>query len=93
MGELEGKVAIVTGAARGQGAAEARLFAAEGARVLLTDLLEEQGRSEGRGGVTLSRARERIRLKVFRKAGPKANGPSLAQRPLWRGQETHEGHH
>jgi len=37
-GQLEGKVAIITGAARGQGAAEARLFAAEGAKVVLTDL-------------------------------------------------------
>ncbi len=36
---LEGKVAIVTGAARGQGEAEARLFAAEGAKVVLTDVL------------------------------------------------------
>ena len=35
---LEGKVAIITGAARGQGAAEARLFVAEGADVVLTDL-------------------------------------------------------
>jgi len=35
---LEEKVAIVTGAARGMGAAEARLFAAEGARVVLTDI-------------------------------------------------------
>jgi 3alpha(or 20beta)-hydroxysteroid dehydrogenase len=42
---LAGKVAIVTGAARGQGEAEARLFAAEGARVVLTDLLEDQGRA------------------------------------------------
>jgi 3alpha(or 20beta)-hydroxysteroid dehydrogenase len=41
-GRLEGKVAIVTGAARGQGEAEARLFAAEGARVVLTDVLDEQ---------------------------------------------------
>jgi 3alpha(or 20beta)-hydroxysteroid dehydrogenase len=40
---LEGKVAIVTGAARGQGEAEARLFVAEGARVLLTDVLAEPG--------------------------------------------------
>ena len=38
MGKLDGKVAIITGAARGQGAAEARLFAAEGARVTLTDV-------------------------------------------------------
>jgi 3alpha(or 20beta)-hydroxysteroid dehydrogenase len=43
MGALDGKVAIVTGAARGQGAAEARLFAAEGARVVLTDV-DERGR-------------------------------------------------
>ena len=40
---LEGKVAIVTGAARGQGEAEARLFAAEGAKVLLADVLDEEG--------------------------------------------------
>ena len=41
MGILDGKVAIVTGAARGQGEAEARLFVAEGARVMLTDILPE----------------------------------------------------
>lgn len=43
MGRLDGKVAVVTGAARGQGAAEARRFAEEGARVLLTDVLDEEG--------------------------------------------------
>src|SRR5438477_11088346 len=41
MGRLEGKIAIITGAARGQGECEARLFAAEGARGLLTDVLDE----------------------------------------------------
>jgi 3alpha(or 20beta)-hydroxysteroid dehydrogenase len=40
-GRLAGKVAIVTGAARGQGEAEARLFVAEGARVVLGDVLDE----------------------------------------------------
>lgn len=52
MGRLDGKVAIVTGAARGQGAAEARLFAAEGARVLVTDVLDDEGKAtaEGIGG-------------------------------------------
>ena len=40
---LAGKVANVTGAARGQGEAEARRFVAEGARVLLTDVLDEEG--------------------------------------------------
>ncbi len=44
MGRLDGKVAIVTGAARGQGEAEARLFVQEGARVVLGDVLDEPGR-------------------------------------------------
>ncbi|QTV79330.1 SDR family NAD(P)-dependent oxidoreductase [Microbacterium sp. NIBRBAC000506063] len=38
-----GDVVIVTGASRGQGASHARRFAAEGARVVIADLLEEQG--------------------------------------------------
>ncbi|MEC7575204.1 MAG: SDR family NAD(P)-dependent oxidoreductase, partial [Pseudomonadota bacterium] len=37
---LQDKVAIVTGAASGMGAATAKLFAAEGAKVVLTDILE-----------------------------------------------------
>jgi len=44
MGQLDGKVAIITGAAQGMGAVEARRFAEEGARVVLTDLQEEAGR-------------------------------------------------
>lgn len=40
MKRLEGKVAIVTGAARGQGEATARLFAEHGATVILTDVLD-----------------------------------------------------
>lgn len=40
---LEGKVALITGAARGQGEAEARLFVAEGARVVLGDVRDELG--------------------------------------------------
>ncbi len=42
-GRLEGKVAIVTGAARGQGLAEAQLFAAEGAHVIAGDVLDHDG--------------------------------------------------
>jgi 3alpha(or 20beta)-hydroxysteroid dehydrogenase len=44
-GRLDGKIAIITGASRGQGEAEARLFAAEGARVVVADVLEEEGRA------------------------------------------------
>lgn len=40
MGRLDGKVALISGAAKGQGAFEAELFAAEGASVLVTDVLE-----------------------------------------------------
>ena len=40
---LEGKTALVTGAARGIGAAVARLFASEGARVALSDVLVDLG--------------------------------------------------
>ncbi|MFT7598327.1 MAG: 3alpha(or 20beta)-hydroxysteroid dehydrogenase [Acidimicrobiales bacterium] len=43
MGRLDGKVAIITGAARGQGAAEAQMFADEGATVVLTDVLSTEG--------------------------------------------------
>lgn len=42
-GILQDKVAIITGAASGMGAADARLFVAEGAKVVLTDMNEEQG--------------------------------------------------
>jgi cyclopentanol dehydrogenase len=43
MGRLDSKVALISGAARGQGEAEARLFAREGASVVLGDVLVEQG--------------------------------------------------
>jgi 3alpha(or 20beta)-hydroxysteroid dehydrogenase len=44
MKKLEGKVAIITGAAQGMGASHAELFVKEGAKVVLTDLNEEKGK-------------------------------------------------
>jgi 3alpha(or 20beta)-hydroxysteroid dehydrogenase len=49
VGVLDGKVAIVTGAARGQGLAEATRFVAEGASVVLTDVLVDEGREAAAG--------------------------------------------
>ena len=44
MGRLDGKTAIITGAARGQGADEALLFAQEGAKVVFGDVLDDEGK-------------------------------------------------
>ena len=45
MNRLEGKVALITGAARGMGESHARRFVAEGARVIMTDRSEGPGRA------------------------------------------------
>ncbi len=45
MGRVEGKVAIITGAASGLGEADARMLAAEGASVIMTDINEPRGRA------------------------------------------------
>jgi 3alpha(or 20beta)-hydroxysteroid dehydrogenase len=58
-------VAIITGGARGQGAAEARLFVAEGARVVIGDVLASEGESLAK---ELGSAARFVRMDVSREA-------------------------
>ena len=57
MGLLDSKVAIITGAARGQGAAAARRFVEEGARVVIADVADDLGKelAEQLGGAAVYR--------------------------------------
>jgi len=55
MGKLDGKVALISGGARGQGAAEVLVFSREGAKVVFGDVLDDEGRKveaavRGKGG-------------------------------------------
>src|SRR5437660_4067576 len=49
MGRVEGKVALVSGGARGQGEAEVRLMVDNGARVVFGDVLDDAGRAVAKG--------------------------------------------
>ncbi len=65
MGRLEGKVALITGAARGTGEATAQLFVEEGARVVLGDLRDAQGEAVAK---ELGDAARYVHLDVTREA-------------------------
>ena len=63
---LEGKVALISGAARGQGASHARLFATEGAAVVLGDVLAEDADAIASELRSSGSSAEAIRLDVSR---------------------------
>jgi NAD(P)-dependent dehydrogenase (short-subunit alcohol dehydrogenase family) len=64
MAALQGKVALITGAARGIGAAEAHLLARHGAIVVVADLLDEVGRQTVAEIVSAGGAAEYVHLDV-----------------------------
>jgi NAD(P)-dependent dehydrogenase (short-subunit alcohol dehydrogenase family) len=61
---LEGKVALISGSANGMGETEARLFAREGAKVVIADVLEEQGQQVATSIVESGGEAQFIRLDV-----------------------------
>ena len=66
MNRLDGKVALISGAARGIGAETARLMAAAGARVVVGDLLDEQGRQTAEAIRAAGGEAEHVHLDVTR---------------------------
>jgi NAD(P)-dependent dehydrogenase (short-subunit alcohol dehydrogenase family) len=77
---LEGKIALISGGARGMGAIEAQLFAKEGAKVIIGDVLEDEGRKlaaeiTATGGEALF-----VRLDVTREADWQKAVEAIVQR-------------
>jgi NAD(P)-dependent dehydrogenase (short-subunit alcohol dehydrogenase family) len=68
MGRLENKVALISGGAKGQGACEARMFCAEGAKVAFGDILDEPGKALEKQLVTAGFGATYVHLDVTREA-------------------------
>ena len=75
---LEGKVAVISGGARGQGAVEAKLFVTEGASVVFGDVLDEDGKRVEEGIRELGGEATYVHLDVTRDRS--GNGLSISPR-------------
>lgn len=83
MSDLKGRLAVVTGGARGQGEAEVRLFASKGAAVLIADVLVEEGQSLAESLRAEGREARFIRLDV---QSPESWQDLVAQARDWKGR-------
>jgi 3alpha(or 20beta)-hydroxysteroid dehydrogenase len=82
MGRLDGKVALISDGARGQGATEAQFFCREGAQVVFGDVLDDAGRKvEGEMHAAGGKATY-VYLNVTREADWKAAVDTVVQRTL-----------
>ncbi len=84
MGKLDGKVALISGGARGQGAAEAETFAREGAKVVFGDILDAEGQKveaaiRAAGGEAVVRAPRRHQRGGLAERRPRPRSAAMAR--------------
>lgn len=83
MSDFVGKVAIITGGARGQGEAEARLFASKGAAVIIADVLVDEGEALAAELVKAGQEARFIRLDV---TSPESWAAVISLAKSWKGR-------